>query len=317
MRFWKTGLAVLALCSAGAIGVAAASQGQIFQWNDDSDATQVFELSGRGGSRIGASIADVSADDVQARKLTSESGAIIRDVDDDMPAAKAGIKAGDVIVEYDGERVRSARQLTRLVQETPSGRKVPTVVTRDGTRMTFTLAPEAATTPSVHAFSAPRAPRSPRPPRAPRAPRAPSFDHDFEMPELPEMPEMPDMPDMPDMPLPRVFAMPRMEIFGGGRLGVSIQSLSDQMATYFGVDDGVLVTEVDEDSAASKAGFKAGDVITRINGTVVEDTGGLMRELSDAERDVTIEIVRDKKTQTLKATLDEQSSRRRSVRRII
>ena len=316
MRFWKTGLAVLALCSAGAIGVAAASQGQIFQWDDDSNATQVFDVSGRGGSRIGASIGDVSADDVQARKLTSESGAIIRDVDDDMPAAKSGIKAGDVIVEYDGEKVRSARQLTRLVQETPSGRKVPTVVTRDGTRMTFTLTPEAATMPSVYSFSAPLAPRSPRPPRAPRAPRAPYFDHDFEMPELPEMPEIPEMPEMPDMPLPRVFVMPRMEMFGGGRLGVSIQSLSDQMATYFGVDDGVLVTEVDEDSAASKAGFKAGDVITKINGTVVEDTGDLMRELSGASGEVSIEIVRDRKAQTLKATLEEQS-RRRSGRRII
>ena len=313
MRFWKTGLAVLALCSAGAIGVAAASQGHIFQWDDDSDATQVFDMSGRGGSRIGASIGDVSADDVQARKLTSESGVIVRDVDEDMPAAKAGLKAGDVIVEYDGEKVRSARQLTRLVQETPSGRKVATVVTRDGARMTFTLAPEAASMPSVYTFTAPRAPRSPRPPRPPRAPRAPEapyFDYDFEMPEMPEMPEMLDMPS------PRVFAMPRMEMFGAGRLGVSIQSLSDQMATYFGVEDGVLVTEVEEDSAASKAGFKAGDVITKINGTVVEDTGDLIRALRDASGEVSIEIARDRKTQTLKATLEEQS-RRRAGRRII
>ena len=43
-------------------------------------------------------------------------------VDEDGPAARAGLQAGDVVVEYDGERVRSARQFTRLVQETPDGR---------------------------------------------------------------------------------------------------------------------------------------------------------------------------------------------------
>jgi S1-C subfamily serine protease len=45
-------------------------------------------------------------------------------VEADSAAAKGGVKAGDVVVEFDGERVRSARQLTRLVQETPAGRAV-------------------------------------------------------------------------------------------------------------------------------------------------------------------------------------------------
>ena len=48
----------------------------------------------------------------------------IDEVNEDSPAEKAGIKAGDIVVEYDGERVRSARQFTRLVQETPEGRSV-------------------------------------------------------------------------------------------------------------------------------------------------------------------------------------------------
>jgi serine protease Do len=312
MRFWKTGLAVVTLCSAGAIGLAAASQGHVFQWDDDNDATQVFDIGIRGGSRIGISIDDVSPDDVQARKLASESGAIVRDVDDDMPAAEAGIKAGDVIVEYDGEKVRSARQLTRLVQETPAGRKVSAVVTRDGTRMTFTLAPEAATAPSVYSFSGPRAPRAPRapmaPPRPPRAPRPPAFDGDFDMPAPPAAP---------------VFSMPNVEVFGngfayafgGGRLGVSVTTLSDQLATYFGVEEGVLVTEVNDDTAASKAGIKAGDVITKVDGTRIEDSGDLIRELADASGDVSIEVVRDRKTQTLKATIEETP--RRTSRRVI
>ena len=310
MRFWKTGLAVLTLCAAGAIGVTAASQARVFEWSGD-EPQRAFGAVMVGGSRIGASIGDVTSDDVQAKKLASEAGAIIRDVEDDMPAAEAGLKAGDVIVEYDGEKVRSARQLTRLVQETPEGRKVATVVTRDGTRMTFTLVPEAASGPSVFTYSTPRAPRAPRAPMAPRAPRPPmppSFDHDL---------EMPDMPRFFDGPNVEVFGDGFSYAFGGGRLGVTVQTLSDQLAAYFGVEEGVLVTAVDEDTAASKAGVKAGDVITKINGDTVDDTGDLLRELGDAKGEVSIEIVRDRKTQTLKATLEEPASRSRRGRRII
>ena len=315
MRFWKTGLAVLALCSAGAIGVAAASQGHVFQWSGDDEPQRTYRIATESG-RIGASVGDVTPEDVQAKKLPSEAGAIVRDVEDDMPAADAGLKAGDVILEYDGEKIRSARQLTRLVQETPAGRKVATVVTRDGNRMTFTLVPEASEAPSVLSFTAPRAPRAPRPPRAPRAPRAPlppGYDGDFDMPEMPEPPDAPGFFHMPNI---EVFRDGFAFGFGGGRLGVTVQTLTDQLATHFGVEDGVLVTEVNEDSAASKAGLKAGDVITKINGDSVDDTGELMQELGEAEREVSIEIVRDKKTQTLKATLDETSSRR-GGRRII
>ena len=46
------------------------------------------------------------------------------------------------------------------------------------------------------------------------------------------------------------------------RLGVQLLPLSDQLATYFGVKDGVLVASVEADSPAARAGLKAGDVIT-------------------------------------------------------
>ncbi len=42
------------------------------------------------------------------------------------------MKKGDIVVEFDGEHVRSVRQFTRLVQETPAGRKIQTSVIRDG-----------------------------------------------------------------------------------------------------------------------------------------------------------------------------------------
>src|SRR5262249_55004422 len=51
---------------------------------------------------------------------------------DDSPAMKAGIKAGDVITEYDGHKVAGAEDLPRLVADTPAGREVPVTLLRDG-----------------------------------------------------------------------------------------------------------------------------------------------------------------------------------------
>lgn len=321
MRLMKTTVAVLAICSAGAIGLAAAVHGQTIRWTaSDAPAQRAYgALTALGGSRIGASVRDVDADDVKERRLASESGAVLSNIDDDTPASRAGLKANDVVLEYDGERVRSARQLTRLVQETPAGRKVPVVVSREGSRMTFTVEPEAGRVPSVYSFTTPRVPMAPR---APRAPRPPSMDHYYYMPEPPAAPLPPDAPMPPDVPLPPdapVFEMFRDGFaysYGGGRLGVSVQTLTEQLATHFGASRGVLVTSVNDDSAAAKAGIRAGDVITKVDGRDVDDTGDVMRALGQAKGEIAIEIVRDKKAQTLKATLEDQP-RRSTGRRII
>jgi membrane-associated protease RseP (regulator of RpoE activity) len=89
--------------------------------------------------------------------------------------------------------------------------------------------------------------------------------------------------------------------------------VSGQLAEYFGVKQGqgVLVKEVIEGSAAAKAGVKAGDVIIRINDDTVNDVGDLRQALNRAEsKEVTVTVVRDRREQTLKVTLDEPQRRR-------
>ncbi len=71
------------------------------------------------------------------------AGVVVDEVNPDSPAEKAGIKAGDIVVDYDGERVRSARQFSRLVQETPDGRTVAIGIVRDGKKQTVNATPEA------------------------------------------------------------------------------------------------------------------------------------------------------------------------------
>src|SRR5512143_2683299 len=74
-----------------------------------------------GGGRIGVSIRDLAADDQKTLKLADSTGVVVGAVEPNSPASTAGLRANDVIVEFDGERVRSARQLTRLVGDTPPG----------------------------------------------------------------------------------------------------------------------------------------------------------------------------------------------------
>ncbi len=87
----------------------------------------------------------------------------------------------------------------------------------------------------------------------------------------------------------------------GGWLGVNIDDLNPQLGDYFGVEDGdgVLVTAVVEDGPAAKAGLKAGDVIVKVGGDEVEDTGDLHETLAGTEADqkVKIEYLRKGKEQ--------------------
>jgi serine protease Do len=255
---------------------------------------QAFRLDGR-GSQIGVMVSDV--DDAAA------PGVKVDDVERGSAAEKAGVKEGDVVVDFDGERVRSARQLTRLVQETPSGRTVKMTVRRGQSRETVDITPEA----SEFAWSAGIGPEI----RAEIERSLPRLRD-----ELRDLRELRELPDLRELPRSGAFnfRFDGIPALGGrARLGVQVDTLTDQLAEHFGVKEGgVLVSSVTADSPAAKAGMKAGDIITKINGTAVKDAGDLIREIADAPDDgaVTIDIVRDKKAQTLKATLERARSSR-------
>jgi serine protease Do len=294
MTAWKTGASALALLGLAVAGAAVAPtvNGQTRARVVEPESFQVFSV---GGSRIGISVADLDTADAKAT-----AGVRIDSVEEESPAAKAGLQKGDVVVEFDGERVRSVRQFTRLVSETPAGRQVAAAVMRDGKRVSLNVTPRESS--AFRGFEddtwraldevreiariAPRA-TPPRPPSTPRAPRPSVIE-----------------------PLLRL---------GGNQLGVSVNSLSDQLRDYFGVKEGVLVTSVSEDSAASKAGVKAGDVIVAINGSSIDDPSDLRERMRDVDpgQEFTLGIVRDKKSMTLKGKAEESRSRRWTTRTIL
>jgi serine protease Do len=241
------------------------------------------------GSSIGASIRDLRDDEIAGAKLAQPGGVLIQDVRGESAAARAGLRSGDIVVEFDGERVRSARHFTRLVRETPPGRAVRSSVVRDGQRRDVTITPAAG-----DQFTMMLPDIGPALERGLRAlPR--DFNFDFQVP-------VPPAP--PDAPLPRGGFVPR------GRLGVTLAPLSDQLATYFGVKEGVLVSSVETDSPAGRAGLRAGDVITRINGRDVRGPGDVTRAVRDAQGGATLDVrlFRDRKDVDLKITLPERES---------
>jgi len=104
----------------------------------------VFVSSGGDGQAwLGVQLEDVTGDRAHELKLPGEYGAVVTEVKEDSPAAKAGVKENDVILEFAGERVRSVAQLKRLIRETPPDRSVPVKLSHDGQTRTVNVALEA------------------------------------------------------------------------------------------------------------------------------------------------------------------------------
>jgi membrane-associated protease RseP (regulator of RpoE activity) len=301
MTMFKVAACVVALCGApAAAAVAPALDRPAPQTAAITRAQGPMAIFG-GGVRLGVSIRDVEDADLKSAKLGAPAGAVVEEVSEDSAAEAAGIRKGDVIVEFDGERVRSARQLTRLVQETAEGRKVTAVVLRDGQRMNLTVEPRAS---SGGAFE--------------RLRDLEDLGREFRYP-VPVKPSTPRPPSpaVPPVP-PSAWNFDDLLWRGGGRLGLTVETLSPQLAEYFGTKEGVLVKSVQDNSPAAKIGIRAGDVITSVNGSAIDDAAELRRRIQSSKsgEEITLGIVREKKAMTLKGKL-EGSARRRAYRTTI
>lgn len=252
-------------------------------------AQQAFAFQAFPGSRsyLGVNVAEVNSDRARERKLKEERGVEIQKVEPGSPAEKAGLKEGDVVLEYNGQRVEGTESFIRMVRETPAGRTAKMQISRDGNVQTLT------------AVIAQR--------------KEGAFGKGFGVTTMPPMPAMPPMPPMPNIDVPRPVMTMRTP-----RIGIETEPLTGQLADFFGVKEGVLVRSVDKDSPAERAGFKAGDVVLRVDGHRVNRPRDLSDELRDSwdKKTVPVVVVRNKKEMTLNVELPERSDvrRGRSVR---
>jgi serine protease Do len=231
-------------------------------------------------SYLGIGVRDIDADRARALNLKEVRGTEVTSVTEESPAAKAGFKEGDVVLEYNGQPVEGGEQLTRMVRETPVGRQVKIGVWRGGAMQSLTSTVEAR--------------------------KGMGFDNGaWVMPEV-RIPEI-AIPPIPQMDMPR-FQM----LYQSPMLGIEGEALGqqDQFAEFLGVKDGVLVKSVRKDSAAEKAGIKAGDVITKVDESRVSTTRDITSALRAARsrKTVTVTVVRNRKEMTLPVTIEATAS---------
>ena len=233
---------------------------------------QVYQFHGSFGptSYLGVNLAEIDADRAKELKLKGDYGVEITRVESGSPAERAGVKPGDVVLEYNGQRVEGMEQFGRMVRETPAGREAKLLVSRNGSTQTLTATLGERRGRPVEGFP------------------------NIEIPEF----------HMPD--IPQIFTTLRSPV-----LGVEVETMGSQLGDYFGVKQGVLVRSVLKGTPAEKAGIKAGDVITKVDGIAVATPS----ELSGAVRNVTtkrsysVELTRDHKPLTLSVMVDDRSER--------
>jgi S1-C subfamily serine protease len=309
LRFGGVAALLAVVVIGGLVALAPPLQGQqikVLRTDGGGGERRIVEVVGGPGQQIGVTVRDVGEADAKREQVTGAGGAVIDEVRAGSPAEKAGFKAGDVVVSFDGERVRSARQLARLVEETPAGRQVKAGVVRAGKPVDLVVAPEK------REFT-----WSVRPDMPDVAREVERAQHDLQK-ELERTQredqrfrfEPPDVRVTPRGPDAFEFVM------RPGRLGVGVLDLSPELAQHFGARQGVLVNTVSADSAAAKAGVKVGDVITSVNGKPVGDAGELRRLLWDDEdaAEVALGLVRGGKEMTLKVALEPLAPRRQTAR---
>jgi serine protease Do len=224
------------------------------------------------GSYIGVMVQEIDGDRAKTLKLREEAGVEITHVEADSPADKAGLKMGDAILQYNGQRVEGMEQFSRLVRETPPGREVKLDVFRNGAAQVVTVKVAArhpgAATFNSNAFS-----------------NVPAGSFEFQMPDM-----------------PRSFMSWQSSMFG-----IEGESLEGQLAQYFGVKEGVLVRSVIGGSAAEKGGLKAGDVIVRVDDAKVTTPTDITSRLRTLRgKPVSIVVMRDHREVPLSVTIDEE-----------
>ncbi len=238
-----------------------------------------------GSGWLGVETHEVTADKAKELKLSAERGVVLGRIVPDSPAAKAGLKENDVVTEINGQRVEGAAQFRRMIREIPAGRTIQLTVWRDGRTQTVS-ATLGKSEERRHAMKM----ATPRP-----------GTYAFRIPEIPDIPSMEWNGNM---------------LFGDGpRLGIDAEDLSGQLGAFFGAPDGegILVREVNSGSPAEKAGVKAGDVITSLNGERIRTIGELREKLSakrdEKDRTVKLGVLRNKSEVSLTVELPAPTER--------
>jgi membrane-associated protease RseP (regulator of RpoE activity) len=289
------------------------------------EGARAFSMAFGGDNFLGVYTENITRENASRYGLSGEPrGVGITEVVENSPAAKAGLQKNDVILTFDGEQVSSTQKFQRLINESTPEHTARLTIARGGSEreLTATLAKHDALGAGMNAL---------------RMENGELFRWDGkewqkesreewrkQSEEMRKQTEQlrdqlqklrPLQQGMsPDAERHLREELEKMQGQGGNfalafsagrRIGVTTTPLTDQLADYFGVsrEGGVLVTSVTENSPAAKAGLKAGDIITEVDGERIKSAGDVTRLVSRKdEGDVTLTITRERNRRTFKVT---------------
>lgn len=242
-----------------------------------------FSFSGDGGY-LGVQTVEVNKDNYSKYGLSSVRGVAIEKVIEGSPAANAGLRDGDVIIAVNGDEVASSRKLTRLITEIDPDHTAKIKVLRNGDQQEIT------------------ATLGKRP--------TPRFENGAFATTIPNRIEMPEFKTFPRIEAPGIAMSPDMDSrsfvwrAGQGRtIGIGVYAMTKQLGERYGVESGVMVNDVRNDSPAAKAGLRAGDIIVEADGKAVKNNLDLIRAINGKkEGDIQVTFVRDRDRKTVSIT---------------
>ena len=245
-----------------------------------------FSILIEGGGFLGVYAENINRVNMGHYRMNQVRGVGVTQIVKDSPAEKAGLHKDDVILRIDGENITSVRKLNRIVSELAPDQSVRVAFSRGGTEqeVTATIGKRDNTNTVGDILSGdPKIWKWEGDPKTwkwegPLAGSDKLFENNGEL----------------------AFALGNSR-----RIGVSTMELTKQLADYFGITGGkgVLVTSVTDDGPAAKAGVRAGDVITAVDGEAVDSPGDVSRVINrKKDGDVTLTIVRNKAQQTIRVT---------------
>lgn len=236
-------------------------------------------FSSQSGNYLGVTTTEVTRENMGRYSLREPRGVAITRVAEDSPAARAGLRTGDVILRFDGEAVTTRNKLQRLISEAAPEQSVRLGISRNGAEQEVTVT---------------------------LIRRSGSFQSMFE-----SYPAQQQGAEQARRALEDLRDQGTMGFFSGRRIGINTTPLTKQLADYFGVTGGrgLLVTSVAENSPAARAGIKAGDVITEADGEKVESSGDLSRTINRRnEGPVNLRIVRDRNSMNVTVTPEKRET---------
>ena len=182
--------------------------------------------------RLGIHIQEVTDELAASFGLKEKRGALVSDVIDDSPAARAGLKAGDIILAVDGRKIKEMRTLPRIIAAKKPGTRVNLEVLRNGRTINIGVTLD---------------------------------DLEADSGEIEPGPGGSSKLD---------------------KLGLTVRQLTPELAQrlQLGTDRGVVISRVEPDGLAARAGLESGDIILMVNDSEIKTVNDLQKVLHNSRK---------------------------------